>query len=386
MNIEKELIKALESMDESDFDALLGDIELSDSDPRGRVTAPASRAEARRVIGKENNGVKNKTGKRSAAMALILAAAVALAAAAGAVGIGYLASHKDAIDGYFGAGAGDRMERQGLYDSEEIAVGDHLKVTRETTLSAGCISAVIVTVEAVDEMGRDYIAGAYGGDPSVVLGQTQPDGTREDAGNVPDGGSGNPGIAFVESKVTGAFGRNLEGWAVRPRYGDGYMTFMFIFEYSRPETDITVPLELYMTAPDASGDGIFDGTDLESGYYLCTVEFSTEPNVRPKAFVGEDSGRVIRLYDYMLLSDRYVPVIDETSDMSDRSGPEFDVEFIYADGGTYRLGEDDVELMHHFETGAEGADAADTRLVFGCFIDPGNVETVVICGERYTAQ
>lgn len=397
MNIEKELIKALETMDESEFDALLGDIEFPAEAAVSTAARKTGSDPAAAKKGKESEHMINKkTGKRSAAVAILLAAAFLAAITASALGIGYLVNHKDSIDGYFGAGAGDRLEQQGLFENVELAELNHIRVTRETTLSTGCLTAVIVTVEATDEIGRQYIAGNKDYAPSITAGTADTGGGIEaapaavddvDENDISRVDWENPDIAFTAAKVNEAFGDSLEGWSIRPKYGDGFMTFMFIFEYTEPETAIEVPLELYLINPDSNGDGIFDGTDTGEGVYLCTVNFSTEPNNPGKRFIGETSGRTVCLYDYALLSDQFVSVINR-ADMT------VDVVFEFSDGTCCELTDDDVELMHYFDRGgvpsdsdggSNDASAADTRLVFSRFIDSRKVDSVIINGERFTA-
>lgn len=359
MNTEKELIKALEAMDESEFDALLGDIEL-DGTTEGTAVRETGSDPVPDTIRKEPDYmISKKTRKRSAAAAILLAAAFLAAITAGAMGIGYLVNHKESIDAYFGSGAGDRIEQQGLFENVELAELEHLKITKETTLSTGCLTAVIVTVEATDETGREFIAGSTG-------------------------------IAFPEAGITDALGDSFDGWTVRPEYGDGYMTFMLILEYGQSGSPKDVSLDLYFINPGVNGDGIFSGEDTSEGVYLCTVNFSTEPNVSGKSFTGEDSGRTISLYDCAILSEQFVPLIK-------KDGMPLDITFEYADGTSDKLTDDDVALMHHYARDSEAvtdgggdnaddAEAADTRLVFGRLIDSQNVEAVVISGERFAAN
>ena len=378
---------------------------------RRMIVSAEQRAGITKPTNKEVYTMSKKTGKRSAAVAIILAAAFLVAAVAGAVGIGYIANHKDVIDNYFGGGVGDRIEQQGLYESVEVGSTEHFRIMKEAALSTGRLNVVIITAEATDQEGREYIARYADSTPEVAYAfesfeeqwyyYKDVDDYLEGKSNALESNYadsiGTPFIAFVGSDITEAFGDNLFSWTIKPKFGDGYMTFEYIFELGKEPGAVTVPLELYLMDPETGA------TDLSGGQYLCTVEFSTESGAAGRQFVSETTGRAVTLYDFALYSDRDLMLFEAVS--SDPASADFSIVLEYADGSSDTLTKADTDLVSYYDnrpeeeqideyglykpdfSGPNGEQVGvDTRVVLNRFVNSQNVEAIVINGERFAAE
>lgn len=280
----------------------------------------------------------------------MIAAAVAASVPVAAIGYGIYVDHKQNVDSYLGAGAADDLENKGLFDGTNIAENEHFRITKETILSTGNTTSMIVTIEGVDDEGRELLD------------------------------SGDKCLSLSFGDIIRHLGNNVKGMSSSVDKGSGYITYMYNIHFSTLMEPVETEARLFIYDSEQLGKPESE-EGINADYVIGRIKFTTEKNTDSETFFCEQNGRSIELYQFAMTSEDNIAI--EKADSQ--------IELIYSDGSTEALISNSFNSLvqpaaDEVSNLADGETQLGTQAVFNRLIDITDVTSVVINGDEYTKQ